>query len=121
MEEYLSKFKEKHGLTDEECKEFATSDMIYDIDTDMPEDAFRQWVEYRKEHPGTSFPAWTAVDNGYMPDYDNSSMKGLRDELMNIALGIERSLDELIGSIGEDSDFDDSDLDFDDSDSDDIN
>lgn len=59
MENYLTKFKQKHSFTDDECKKYAESDIIYDIDLDMPKDALEQWDEYVAKNGYISFARWT--------------------------------------------------------------
>ena len=114
MENYLTKFKQKHSVTDDECKKYAESDIIYDIDLDMPKDALEQWDEYVAKNGYISFARWTGVDNGYTPkDIDTSGMDDLKSDLINIVKNFERSFDEALTSFYSDdseSDWDDSDF-----------
>ncbi len=118
MENYLIKFKQKHSFTDDECKKYAESDIIYDIDLDMPKDALEQWDEYVEKNGYISFAKWTGVDNGYTPrDIDTSGMDDLKSELTGFVKNIERSFDEAFApfySDDSDSDWDDSEFIFDD-------
>ena len=115
MEDYLLKFKKKHSLTDDDCKKYSESDIIYDIDLDMPKDALEQWNEYVEKNGYISFARWTGVDNGYTPrDVDVSGMDDLKSELNSLYRGIERSFDEAFAPFYTgDSDYDDSDFIFD--------
>ena len=114
MENYLTKFKQKHSFTDDECKKYSESDIIYDIDLDMPKDALEQWDEYVAKNGYISFARWTGVDNGYTPkDIDTSGMDDLKSDLINIVKNFERSFDEAFSSFYSDdseSDWDDSDF-----------
>ena len=114
MENYLTKFKQKHSFTDDECKKYAESDIIYDIDLDMPKDALEQWDEYVAKNGYISFARWTGVDNGYTPkDIDTSGMDDLKSDLINMVKNFERSFDEVFASFYSDdseSDWDDSDF-----------
>lgn len=115
MEDYLKKFKEKHSLSDEECKRYGEADIEFDIEMDMPNDALEQWDEYVEKNGYISFSQWTGVDNGYAPkDIDNSGMEDLKSEFGNIFREMERSFDEAFAPFyDEDSDSDDSDFLFD--------
>lgn len=114
MENYLTKFKQKHSFTDDECKKYSESDIIYDIDLDMPKDALEQWDEYVAKNGYISFARWTGVDNGYTPkDIDTSGMDDLKSDLINMVKNFERSFDEVFASFYSDdseSDWDDSDF-----------
>ena len=112
MKNYLTKFKQKHSFTDDECKKYAESDIIYDIDLDMPKDALEQWDEYVAKNGYISFARWTGVDNGYTPkDIDTSGMDDLKSDLIKIVKNFERSCDEAFASYYNDnSDWDDSDF-----------
>ena len=114
MENYLTKFKQKHSFTDDECKKYSESDIIYDIDLDMPKDALEQWDEYVAKNGYISFARWTGVDNGYTPkDIDTSGMDDLKSDLINMVKNFERSFDEAHASFYSDdseSDWDDSDF-----------
>ena len=114
MENYLTKFKQKHSFTDDECKKYSESDIIYDIDLDMPKDALEQWDEYVAKNGYISFARWTGVDNGYTPkDIDTSGMDDLKSDLINMVKNLERSFDEALASFYSDdseSDWDDSDF-----------
>ena len=114
MENYLTKFKQKHSFTDDECKKYSESDIIYDIDLDMPKDALEQWDEYVAKNGYISFARWTGVDNGYIPkDIDTSGMDDLKSDLINMVKNFERSFDEALASFYSDdseSDWDDSDF-----------
>lgn len=114
MENYLTKFKQKHSFTDDECKKYVESDIIYDIDLDMPKDALEQWDEYVAKNGYISFARWTGVDNGYTPkDIDTSGMDDLKSDLINIVKNFERNFDEAFASFYSDdseSDWDDSDF-----------
>lgn len=114
MENYLTKFKQKHSFTDDECKKYVESDIIYDIDLDMPKDALEQWDEYVAKNGYISFARWTGVDNGYTPkDIDTSGMDDLKSDLINMVKNFERSFDEAFASFYSDdseSDWDDSDF-----------
>ena len=114
MENYLTKFKQKHSFTDDECKKYSESDIIYDIDLDMPKDALEQWDEYVAKNGYISFARWTGVDNGYTPkDIDTSGMDDLKSDLINMVKNFERSFDEAFSSFYSDdseSDWDDSDF-----------
>jgi hypothetical protein len=46
MEDYLEEFRRKHSLSEEDCGHYRESDMRFDILSDMPEDALRQWDAY---------------------------------------------------------------------------
>lgn len=110
MEKYLSKFKHKHKLTDEECKMFKEQDIIYDIEMEMPEDALHQWVEYTQKNGYISFSKWTSVDNKYTPNVHNDGMDDLKSELNSIYKAIERTFDEAFAPFYEDNGDSDSDL-----------
>lgn len=114
MENYLTKFKQKHSFTDDECKKYSESDIIYDIDLDMPKDALEQWDEYVAKNGYISFARWTGVDNGYTPkDIDTSGMDDLKSDLINMVKNFEKSFDEAFASFYSDdseSDWDDSDF-----------
>ena len=114
MENYLTKFKQKHSFTDDECKKYSESDIIYDIDLDMPKDALEQWDEYVAKNGYISFARWTGVDNGYTPkDIDTSGMDDLKSDLINMVKNFERSFDKAFASFYSDdseSDWDDSDF-----------
>ena len=112
MENYLTKFKQKHSFTDDECKKYSESDIIYDIDLDMPKDALEQWDEYVAKNGYISFARWTGVDNGYTPkDIDTSGMDDLKSDLINMVKNFERSFDEAFSSYYNDnSDWEDSDF-----------
>ena len=114
MENYLTKFKQKHSFTDDECKKYSESDIIYDIDLDMPKDALEQWDEYVAKNGYISFARWTGVDNGYTPkDIDTSGMDDLKSDLINMVKNFERSFDEAFAAFYSDdseSDWDDSDF-----------
>ena len=113
MENYLSKFKEKHSFSDEECKRYGESDIIFDIDFEMPEDALEQWDEYIKEHGYISFAKWTGVDNGYTPRrVDKSGMDDLKSDFDSLFKNLESTLSSNFGFV-DDSDLDDSDFMFD--------
>lgn len=116
MENYLIKFKKKHGFSDEECKRYLNTDIMFDIDTDIPSDALEQWDEYKKKNGYISFVKWTGIDNGYTPkDIDTSGMDDLKSELTIIVKNFERSFDKLFAPFySDDSDLDDSDFMFDD-------
>lgn len=117
MINYLIKFKQKHSFTDDECKKYRESDIKYDIDLDMPEDALEQWDEYVAKNGYISFARWTGVDNGYTPkNIDTSGIDDLKSELNSIFKNIERSFDEAFApfySDDSDDDWDDSDFTFD--------
>lgn len=114
METYLKKFKEKHSFSDDDCKRYSDSDIMFDVEMEMPEDALEQWDEYTKKNGYISFAKWTGVDNGYTPkDIDRSGMDDLKSELNGIYKDIERTFDTAFASFYED---DDSDSDWDDSD-----
>lgn len=114
MEKYISKFKYKHGLTEEECKKYNTQDIIYDVDMDMPVDAFEQWNEYTAKNGYISFAGWTGVDNGYTPrNVHNDGMDDLKNELNSIYKNIERTFDEFFAPFYEEGSESDSDFDFD--------
>lgn len=114
MENYLTKFKQKHSFTDDECKKYSESDIIYDIELDMPKDALEQWDEYVAKNGYISFARWTGVDNGYTPkDIDTSGMDDLKSDLINMVKNFERNFDEAFASFYSDdseSDWDDSDF-----------
>ena len=100
MENYLTKFKQKHSFTDDECKKYSESDIIYDIDLDMPKDALEQWDEYVAKNGYISFARWTGVDNGYTPkDIDTSGMDDLKSDLINMVKNFERSFDLFLYSL----------------------
>lgn len=108
MENYLIKFKKKHGFSDEECKRYLNTDIMFDIDTDIPSDALEQWDEYKKKNGYISFVKWTGIDNGYTPkDIDTSGMDDLKSELTSIVKNFERSFDKLFAPFyNDDSDLD---------------
>ena len=109
MENYLTKFKIKHSLSDDECKEYGESDIMFDIDLDMPVDALEQWDEYKKKNGYISFANWTGVDNGYTPrNVDMSGMDELHSEFNGLLRNIERSFEEAFAPFYEDDSDSDS-------------
>lgn len=111
MEKYLEKFKTKHGFTDEDCKTFYDSDIIYDIDLDMPTDVFDQWREYCRKNGYIQFVKWTGIDNGYSPVVtERSGMEDLKEELGMIYREIERTFENAFGGFYDD--FEESDSEY---------
>lgn len=109
MENYLIKFKKKHGFSDEDCKRYSSTDIMFDIDTDIPSDALEQWDEYKKKNGYISFVKWTGIDNGYTPrNIDKSSLEDLKSELNNIYKEMENSFSKLFNVFYDDIEDSDS-------------
>lgn len=90
MENYRKKFIKKHNLTEEECDKYNDNDIMFDIDIELPEDAFEQWNEYKQKNGYISFSNWTAVDNHYKPKgVVNDNMDYFKNEMEMIYKNIE--------------------------------
>jgi hypothetical protein len=103
MEDCLDKFRRKHSLTEEECGRYRESDMRFDILSDMPEDALRQWDAYVAGNGYISFAGWTGIDNGYVPDTgDSDGMDGFVKEMESIRDDLGRVFNTVLGHLIED-------------------
>ena len=64
------------------------NDIIFDIESDLPEDMYHKWMESRKEND-MSFAEWIQTDNHYMPDdIDTTSVKEYQQEMTVVVDGV---------------------------------
>ena len=129
--EYLEHFFRKHNLSGKikvkynypvEDDEYMTDitfengdvinihDVIFDIESELPEDLFEKWMEVKKEKD-ISFSDWMQTDIHYVPkDMDTSSVEEYQKEMTEIMEKIKNGIDTMF-QMGENLDIGDSDLD----------
>lgn len=111
--EYLEEFFRKHNLSgrvtvrysspepdDEHMSEvvlengstIGMNDVIFDIESDFPEDVFTQWMESRKTDD-TGLMEWIGTDNRYIPgNIDRSSVDAYREEMADLIDEVKKSI-----------------------------
>lgn len=123
--EYLELFFRKHGLSGkltvhysspvrvDEFLDYVTledgetiymSDIIFDIESGLPEDMLDMWLEARKEN-GLSFPEWLQTDTHYVPkNMDKSSVEEYQREMEGLFDQVKNSIDTILKFQPDDSD-----------------
>lgn len=131
--EYLEQFFRKHNLSGKikvkynypiEDDEYMTDitfengdvinihDVIFDIESELPEDLFEKWMTAKKEKD-ISFSDWMQTDIMYVPeDIDTSSVEAYQKEMTEIMDKIKQGIDTMF-EMGENIDTGDSDEDED--------
>ena len=125
--EYLEQFFRKHKLSGkltvhysspvrvDEFLDYVTlengetiymSDIIFDIESGLPEDMLDMWLEARKEN-GLSFPEWLQTDTHYVPkNMDRSSVEEYQREMEGLFDQVKNSIDTILKFQPDDSDDD---------------
>ena len=82
------------------------SDIIFDIESGLPEDMLDMWLEARKEN-GLSFPEWLQTDTHYVPkNMDRSSVEEYQREMEGLFDQVKNSIDTILKFQPDDSDDD---------------
>ena len=125
--EYLEQFFRKHKLSGkltvhysspvwvDEFLDYITlengetidmSDIIFDIESGLPEDMLDMWLDARKEN-GLSFPEWLQTDTHYVPkNMDRSSVEEYQREMEGLFDQVKNSIDTILKFQPDDSDDD---------------
>lgn len=81
------------------------NDIIFDIESDFPDDVFKQWMEAKKGND-ISLVDWLQTNKQYIPkDFDTSSIEEYRKELTDIVNGVKQSIDKVFQMDIDDSDY----------------
>ena len=124
--EYLEQFFKKHKLSGRikvtysspsQIDEFMSSvtlengevinmnDIIFDIESELPEDMLEMWFDARKEND-LSFPEWLQTNINYVPkNMDTSSVDEYRKEMEGLFGQVKTSIDTILNFEPEDSDY----------------
>ena len=88
------------------------NDIIFDIESKLPEDIIEQWLEKKREQPELTLQDWMQTDIHYIPkDIDVSSVKEYQEEMNEIVNTVKESINQLFdipiddGDSEDDSDF----------------
>ena len=82
------------------------SDIIFDIESELPEDMLELWLDARKEND-LSFPEWLQTNTHYVPkEMDRSSVEEYRKEMEGLFDQVKTSIDTILKFQPEDSDDD---------------
>ena len=82
------------------------SDIIFDIDSDFPEDIAEQWMEAKKKN-NISFIDWIQENPNYFPkDMDTSSVRSYQIELENIVNDMKTQITKMFELEEDDGDSD---------------
>lgn len=114
--EYLEQFFKKHKLTGKisvnyssrlVVDEFMTdimfedgvsiniNDIIFDIDSELPDDVLGLWLEARKEND-LSLPEWIQTNIKYVPDMDRSSVEAYQKEMTDLFMEVEDKINTIL-------------------------
>lgn len=103
MDDYME------DVTLENGEVIGINDIIFDIDSDLPDDMFDLWLEARKEN-GISLPEWIQSDTHYLPkEIDGSSLEGFQKEMTILIDEIKQSMETIFKFDPGDSEEDDED------------
>ena len=70
------------------------SDVIFDIESDLEPDVVKQWLKSKKDND-ISLMEWIQIDNHYMPEFDNTSMKEYQKEIESIWNDARKKIDKM--------------------------
>lgn len=103
IDDYMS------DVTFENGENVSINDIIFDIDSDLPDDIFDKWIEARKEND-ISLPEWIQTDMHYLPkDMDTSSVEEFQKEVTTIIDDVKQAMDTIFKLDPGDSDEEDDD------------
>ena len=81
------------------------NDIIFDIESELPEDMLEMWFDARKEND-LSFPEWLQTNINYVPkNMDTSSVDEYRKEMEGLFGQVKTSIDTILNFEPEDSDY----------------
>lgn len=82
------------------------NDIIFDIDSELPDDLLDLWLEARKEND-ISLPEWIQTDTHYLPkDITSGSVDEFKKEMTEIFDGVKQAMDHIFKLDPGDSDED---------------
>lgn len=82
------------------------SDIIFDIESELPEDMLELWLDARKEND-LSFPEWLQTNTHYVPkEMDRSSVEEYKKEMEGLFDQVKTTIDTILKFQPEDSDDD---------------
>ena len=82
------------------------NDVIFDIDSDLPPDVAKMWMQVKKEKD-ISFPEWIQTDINYIPKFmDRSSVEEYQKELTTIFDDVKDTIDSIFKLDVDDGDSD---------------
>lgn len=83
------------------------NDIIFDIESEFPDDLFNKWIESKRE-TGISFIDWLRSDNHYIPkDMDTSSVEKFQKEMTGIFDDVKESINKIFELIPDEENSDD--------------
>ena len=83
------------------------NDIIFDIESEFPDDLFNKWIESKRE-TGISFIDWLRSDNQYIPkDMDTSSVEKFQKEMTGIFDDVKESINKIFELIPDEGNSDD--------------
>jgi hypothetical protein len=83
------------------------NDIIFDIESEFPDDLFNKWIESKRE-TGISFIDWLQSDNNYIPkDMDRSSVEKFQKEMTDIFDDVKESINKIFELIPDEGNSDD--------------
>ena len=81
------------------------NDIIFDIESDFPDDVFKQWMEAKKGND-ISLVDWLQTNKQYIPkDFDTSTIEAYHKELSSIIDEVKQSIDKVFNTEVDDSDY----------------
>lgn len=81
------------------------NDIIFDIESDFPNDVYEQWMESKKDND-ISLIEWIQTNKQYIPkDFDTSSIEAYYKGLSDIINDVKQSIDKVFYTGNDDSDY----------------
>lgn len=83
------------------------NDIIFDIESEFPDDLFNKWMDSKRE-TGIRFIDWLQSDNHYLPeDMNTSSVEEFQKEMTDIFDGVKESINKIFELIPDEGNSDD--------------
>ena len=99
IDEYMSDIVFENGDT------ININDIIFDVESDFPDDVLKQWMESKKEND-ISLMDWIQTNKSYIPrDIDTSSVKEYHRELESIVNEVKQSIEKVFTTEIDDNDY----------------
>ena len=83
------------------------NDVIFDIESDFPDDVFEQWIEVKREKD-ISLKDWIQTNTHYMPKelMDRSSVEEYQKELTELVDEVKENINKIFQFVPDDGDSD---------------